>query len=188
VMTADPSTAPLAPRLRERLRSAKPGTTLARTETTADGSCAVVGFFLELCSGFAWELGRKVSLRSGRGLVAFGIEHDEAARDFAGRGSGESGLRQDQVKHAAFSRGHGREGVGLACGSDFLNGCFSGELEIAVAGGFEVFGIERDAVVVLRLEAENLGGDVLDGVEELTVTSQKEGGIGTGQLDFEVGG
>ena len=59
---------------------------------------------------------------------------------------------------------------------------------VYVAGGFEVFGIERDAVVVLRLEAENLGGDVLDGVEKLTVTSQKEGGIGTGQLDFEVGG
>jgi hypothetical protein len=147
-----------------------------------------VGLFLELCSGFAGELVWRVSLGSGPELVAFGIEHDEAARDFAGRGSGESGLRQDQVKHAAFSRGHGRKRVGLACGSDFLNGCFGGELEIAVAGGFEVFGIERDAVVVLRLEAENLGGDMLDGVEKLTVTSQKEGGIGTGQLDFEVGG
>jgi hypothetical protein len=140
---------------------------------------------LELCSGFAGEIVREFSLWSGRGLVAFGIEHDKAARDFARRGRGKAGLRQDQVKHAAFSRGHGREGVRLACGSDFLDGCFGRKLKVAVAGGFEVFGIEGDAVVVLRLEAENLGGDVLDGVEKLTIASQEQRGIGTGQLYFD---
>jgi len=120
--------------------------------------------------------------------VAFGIEHDEAARDFARRGGGEPGLRQDEMEHAAFSRGHGRKRVRLASGSDFLDGCFGGELEIVVAGGFEAFGIEADAVVIFRFEAEDFGGDVLDGVEELAVTGQEQRGVGAGQLHFEVRG
>jgi hypothetical protein len=41
--------------------------------------------------------------------------------------------------------------------------------------------------VILRLEAENLGGDVLDGVEELTVTSEEQRSVGAGQLDLDVG-
>jgi hypothetical protein len=119
--------------------------------------------------------------------VAFGIEHNEAAGTLVGGGGGKSGVHQDQMEHAPLSRGHRRKGEGLACGSDLLDGGFGGELEIAVAGGFEAFGIEADAVVVFRFEAENLGGDVLDSVEELTVMSQKQRGVGAGQLDLDVG-
>jgi hypothetical protein len=105
--------------------------------------------------------------------VAFGIENDEAAWAIAGRGCGEAGLSQDQVEHAALSRGHGGKREGAACGSNLLHGCFGGELEIAIARGLEALGIEADAIVVLGSEAENLGGDVLDGVEEFAVVSQE---------------
>ena len=104
-------------------------------------------------------------MRSCRRLLAFGIEHDEAAGALVGGGRGKSGVHQDQMEHTTLSRGHGWECEGLACGSDLLDGGFGGELEIAVARGFETFGIEADAVVVFRFEAENLGGDVLDSVQ-----------------------
>ena len=82
--------------------------------------------------------------------MAFGVEHDEAAGALVGGGRGKSRVHQDQMKHATLSRGHGRKGEGLACGSNLLDCGFSGELEIAVASGFEAFGIEADAVMVLR--------------------------------------
>jgi hypothetical protein len=119
--------------------------------------------------------------------VAFGIEHNEAAGTLVGGGGRESGVHQNQMEHAALSRGHRRECVGLACGSDLLDGGFGGELEIAVAGSFEAFGIEADAVVVFGFKAEDFGGDVLDGVEEFAIMRQEEGGVGTSQLDFDVG-
>jgi len=105
--------------------------------------------------------------------VTFGIEDDEASRPIAGRGRGEAGLGQDQVEHAALARGHGGKRERAARGSYLLDGCFGGELEIAVTGGLEAFGIEADAVVVLGFEAENLGGDVLDGVEEFAVVGKE---------------
>jgi hypothetical protein len=95
-------------------------------------------------------------------------------------------VHQDQVEHATLSRGHGRKGEGLACGSNLLDCGFGGELEIAIAGGFEAFGIEADAVVVLGFETENLGGDVLDSVEEFAVMSQEQRGVRAGKLNSDV--
>jgi hypothetical protein len=120
-------------------------------------------------------------------LVAFGVEHDEAAGAFVGGRRGKSGVHQDQVKHATLSRGHGRKGEGLACGSNLLDCGFGGELEIAVPSGFEAFCIEADAVVVFGFEAEDLGGDVLDSVEELAVMGEEQRGVGTRQFDPDVG-
>jgi hypothetical protein len=119
--------------------------------------------------------------------MAFGIEHNEATGAVVGGGGGKSGVSQDEVEHAALSRGHRRECVGLACGSDLLDGGVGGELEIAVAGRLEAFGIEADAVVVFGFEAEDLGGDVFDGVEEFAAMRQEEGGVWAGQFDFDVG-
>jgi hypothetical protein len=153
---------------------------LTRTEATADGSGTILRILLELCSGFTGEFVREVPLRRFSRLVAFGIEHDEATRDFAGRGRRKSGLAENKMKHAALSRGHRRERIGLPCGSDFLDGYFRGALEIAVARGFVVFSIERDAVVIFRLKAEDFGCNVLDSVEEFTVASLKEGSVWAG--------
>jgi hypothetical protein len=119
--------------------------------------------------------------------LAFGIEHDEAARALVGGGGGEAGAHQNQMEHTPLPRGHGWKCEGLARGSNLLDGGFGGELEIAVAGGLETFGVEVDTVVVFRFEAENLGGDVLDGVEKLAVMSQEHWSVGAGQLDLDVG-
>jgi len=91
------------------------------------------------------------------------------------------------MEHEALARGHGGKRVGAARGSDVLDGCFSGELKIAVAGGFEALGVEADAIVVFGFEAEDLGGDVLDGVEEFAVVSQEQGGVGASQIYLDVG-
>jgi hypothetical protein len=120
-------------------------------------------------------------------VVAFGVEHDEAAGPLVGGGRGKSGVHQDQVEHATLSRGHGRKGEGLACGSNLMDCGFGGDLKIAVAGGFEAFGIEADAVVVLGFQTENLGGYVLDSVEEFAVMSEEQWGVGARQLYFDVG-
>lgn len=58
-------------------------------------------------------------------------------------------------------------------------------MEFAVAIGFEALGVEGDEVVVFGLEKEDLGSYVLDGVEEFAVASQKEGRIGTAELDLD---
>ena len=48
----------------------------------------------------------------------------------------------------------------------------------------------RDSVVILGLEAEDLGGDVLECVEEFAVAIEKKRGVGAGEFDREkrVGG
>jgi hypothetical protein len=73
---------------------------------------------------------------------------------------------------ATFSRGHRGEGKGPSCGSDLLDGSFSGELKIVVTSSLEAFGIEGDAVVVFGLKAQDLGSDVFDCVEEFAVADQ----------------
>ena len=41
--------------------------------------------------------------------------------------------------------------------------------------------------MLLRFEPQNLGGDVLDGVEELAVAGQQERSIGAGEFDGNLG-
>lgn len=91
------------------------------------------------------------------------------------------------MEHAAFARGHRGKCPGLTGCADFLDGGLGGELEVVVANGFEALGVEVDAVVIFRFEAEDFGGDVFDGVEEFAVVSQEERGVRTGELNLEVG-
>jgi hypothetical protein len=42
--------------------------------------------------------------------------------------------------------------------------------------------------MILGLEAENFGSDVLDGVKKFTVAGQKERGIGAAEFDCNFGG
>jgi hypothetical protein len=76
--------------------------------------------------------------------------------------------------------------VGLAGGADLLDGGLGEELELAVAEDFEVVGVEGDAVVVLGFEAEDLGGDVLDGEEEFAVAGEKKRSVRASEFDGEI--
>jgi hypothetical protein len=91
------------------------------------------------------------------------------------------------VKDAALARGHRRERVRLAGSANPLNGHLGHKIELAIAGSLEAIGVERDAVVIFRFEAENLGGNVFDGKEKLSVAGEKERSVGTGQLDSDFG-
>ncbi len=92
------------------------------------------------------------------------------------------------MKNAALAGGHGRKGEGAAGGTDFFDRDFSHQVEFAVAGGFEAFGVEGDPVVLFGFEAEDLCGDVLDGVEEFAVAGEQERSIGSGEFDCDLGG
>jgi len=121
-------------------------------------------------------------------LVAFGVEDYVAARADARGGSWESGASEGEVEKAALAGAHGVEGVGLAGAADLLDGGFGGEAELLLAEELEVLGVEGGAVVVLVLEAEDLGGDVLDGKEEFAVAGGEQGGVRAGAFDGDVGG
>ncbi len=83
--------------------------------------------------------------------------------------------------------GHRRERKGLTCRTNLLNSHLGHKFELAVTGGFEACGVEGDSVMLFRFEAEDLGGDVLDCVEEFAIAGQEEGSIGAGEFDGNFG-
>jgi hypothetical protein len=120
--------------------------------------------------------------------VAFRIKDYETAGAKAAGGSGQAGGAESQVEQPALTGVHGLKRVRTASGTDFLDGGFSDKLELAVAEKLEVVGIERDAVMLFGFELEDLGGEVLDCVEEFGVTCGEERGVGTGEFDGDFRG
>ncbi len=92
------------------------------------------------------------------------------------------------MKDAALAGAHRGEGEWLAGSANLLNGHLGHQVQFAIAGGLEAFGVEGDAVMVFRFEAEDLGGDVLNREEKLTVASEKERGVRAGKLDRDLRG
>jgi hypothetical protein len=92
------------------------------------------------------------------------------------------------MQQAAFARGHGWKGVWLAGGAYALDCSGGGGAEFAVAVGLEAVGVEGDAIVLLGLKPQDLGGDVLDGVKEFTVAVGEEWGVGAGEFYAELCG
>lgn len=130
--------------------------------------------------------GRRSACWCGVGLIVEWIENDEAAGDVSGGGGGQAGLAEEEMEQAAFAGVHGREGVGPAGGADAFDGGVCAEAEFALALHFEVGGVEVDLIVLLGLEADDLGCKVLDGVEELGVAMEEEWSVGAGEFDAEV--
>ena len=75
------------------------------------------------------------------------------------------------MQHAALAGVHGRETEGLAGVSYVRDSGGGGVAESTRARGLEAVGVEGDAIVVVGLEAEHLGGEVFEGAEELTVAA-----------------
>ena len=78
------------------------------------------------------------------------------------------------MQQTAFARSHGCEGEGQAGVADFLDGDLGGKLQLALAEDLEVVGVERDAIMLLVLEAEDLGGYVFEGQEQFAVAGQQQ--------------
>ena len=91
------------------------------------------------------------------------------------------------MEHPAFARRHGRKGERLAGLLNAAYGIIRRTLEFEIAVLLEVVGVERDAVVLLRLKVEDLGGNMLDGVKEFSAICGKETGIRTGELELKLG-
>jgi hypothetical protein len=107
------------------------------------------------------------------------IEGDEAAGHVAGAGGAEAGLVQEEMQGAAVAGSHGLEAVGLAGGTDVVDGGGGGLAHGPGAGGLEAVCVEGDEIEVLGFEAQHLGGDMFEGVEEFAVAGQEQGNVVT---------
>jgi hypothetical protein len=76
----------------------------------------------------------------------------------------------------------------LAGAADALDSGLGGEHQLLVTEHLEIFGVEGDSVVLLVLEAEDLGGDVFDCEEEFAVAGEEEGDVGAGELNADFRG
>jgi hypothetical protein len=90
------------------------------------------------------------------------------------------------MEHAALARVHGLKAEGLTGVFDFVDGGVGGILESAGAGSLVAVGIEGNAIVIFGLEAKDLGGDVLEGAEELAVAREQEIAVRSLALDVDV--
>ena len=88
---------------------------------------------------------------------------------------------------AALAGVHGGEAKGSAGARDLGDGCGDGGKELGFAGGLEAGGVEVNLVVLLGGEAEELGGEVLERVEEFGVALEQEPDVGAGEDHVENG-
>ena len=91
------------------------------------------------------------------------------------------------MEQATLAGHHGGEDVGRNGGANFGDrfGCKFADL--AVASGFEVVGVEGDAIVLFLFETEDLGRDVLDGMEEFAVAVDEKGSVRAAEFDYDLG-
>ena len=98
-----------------------------------------------------------------------------------------AGVADEEVDKAALAGVHGGEAEGLAGAGDFVNGLLGGPLELLVAARFVAGGVEAERMVLLGGEAEELCGEVLEGVEEFGAAVEEQGNVGAGEVDAEHG-
>jgi hypothetical protein len=77
------------------------------------------------------------------------------------------------MKHAALSRGHWRKGIRPATLANLLYCRLSGKMDLPVPLCFEALSVKEDEVMFFGFEPEDLGSDMLDGMQKLTVASKK---------------
>jgi len=92
------------------------------------------------------------------------------------------------VQETPLAGAHGGECIGFTGGADAGDGGGRLLLELKVALGFEVVGVEGDVVVLVGGEAEELGAEMLEGEEEFAVTGGEERGVGAGEVEGERAG
>jgi hypothetical protein len=153
--------------------------------TLSNRKTALVAAGWKLAAGSAAALRAIVGAFRGD-AIALGVEDDEAAWTFARAGRLQAGVAEEEMQHAALARVHGLEAEGLAGVLDFLYSSVSRGAKGAGTGGLEAVGVEGDAVVIVGLEAEHLGGKMFEGAEELAVVVKQQFGVGALALDIDV--
>ena len=99
----------------------------------------------------------------------------------------EAGVADEEVDEAALAGVHRRQTEGMAGAGNLVDGLLGGGGELLIAAGFVAGGVEPDAMVLLGRKAEELGGEVLEGVEEVSAAIQQERNIRAGEVDVEQG-
>src|SRR5271168_2463853 len=92
------------------------------------------------------------------------------------------------MQNAPLPRAHRRERVWPSRRSNPLDGNVGHHVELLGASCLEALGVEADAVVLLRLQTQNLGGDVLDGVQQLAIAGQQQRSIAASEFYGDFGG
>src|SRR5579859_5323255 len=130
-------------------------------------------------AGHGWDGGGEVGF-------AFWVDDQVALLAFAdGGGFYAFEVFEGEVEHATFAGVGGREAVGLAGLADALCGGFGGGLDLLLAEGLEVEGVEADEIVFADVEAEDLDGDVFEGAEEFATALGEHGRVVAGEVDVD---
>ena len=79
------------------------------------------------------------------------------------------------------------EGEGFAGTPDAVDGGLGGKTQLLMAEHLVVVGVEGDAIVLLMLVANDLGCDVFECEEKLSVAGEEERDIGAGKFDADLG-
>jgi len=120
-------------------------------------------------------------------LGVFGVE-DDVPGGFGTDAFGAKARSGDgEVEVAAVAGVEWGKDVGDGGGTDPVNGGIRHTPEVVFAAGPELPAVEGDAVSVGVVEAEDVGGDALDGVEEFAVVGEQGGGVATGEVDENSG-
>lgn len=128
----------------------------------------------------------------GRGLwsrfSSLRVKHDEAPRAFAGGCGRQARLFESEMQHTSLARGHRPKRIRLSGCADMRNRRFRRAQKIQVAGRLEAICVERDAIMLLGLESQDLGGNMLNGVQKFAVASRQQRGVRSTQLNGKLRG
>ena len=126
-------------------------------------------------------------LCSGNRLQSLRVDHHKPSGANARRSRRQPRLRQRQMQDPALPRAHRRKRVRSARRTDSFDGNVGHHVELPGSRRLEALGIEADAVVLLRLQPQNLGGDVLDGVQQLSIAGEQQRSIAASEFDGNLG-
>src|ERR1039458_1459785 len=125
---------------------------------------------LPVAKGFADVIRVAVARRLRRSLrlgsaTPRGIKHDKTPRTFSAGCGRQARFAENQVEHSPFARGHGWEGMRSSRRPHALDRdrCRFPQSPLAVC--FEMVRIERHLIVQLRFEPQDLGCDMLEGLQ-----------------------
>lgn len=125
---------------------------------------------------------------AGGGFVVRGIEDDAAVETFAIAFGAEVGLvAQGEMNDATLARGHSSEVERSAGLANLFGRDSGGHAELLEVEGALIFAVEGNLLVLAGRQAQDFEGEQFQGTEKFGAAIQKQGGIGTGKIDEDLG-